>query len=173
MRRRQIIGGVFAFLVVATTVVPSLAQNERVSANGAWLGVELENAYRSGARIVSVLRDGPGSRMGLRAGDLITEIHRVVVRRSSNGRLETRTYPLIVQDAPHLIETLATFRPGQRAMLNVVRNGKDKFIMGALAARPSAQPPPRRAVRPPPRRSPPRSTVVNNPDDLPDLPPLD
>lgn len=95
-----------------------------------YLGVEVDaisQAERSaagltrrvGVRIASVFADGPADRAGLRAGDIVTAIHRKPVR-SVDG----------------FVSLIGSHTVGEQTTIDIVRNQRNMMITATLARRP-------------------------------------
>lgn len=105
---------------VAMEVVAQLKENGVVSRG--WLGVAIQEVDKNlaesfglkkaaGALVSQVVHNGPAAAAGLQYGDIITEF---------NGK-----EVLLSSDLPHLVGRV---RPGAKAVLNVIRNGKVKRL---------------------------------------------
>ncbi|MGK0444857.1 MAG: serine protease Do [Bermanella sp.] len=105
---------------VAMEVVSQLKENGVVSRG--WLGVAIQEVDKNlaesfglkkaaGALVSQVVQAGPAAAAGLQSGDIITEFNGKEVVLSS--------------DLPHLVGRV---RPGTKASLKVIRNGKSKRL---------------------------------------------
>lgn len=100
--------------------------------SGGWIGVWLVDAVDGGARIVAVVQDGPASRAGLEAGDVI---------------VEAGQRPVV--DQQELARHLAGVEIGAELALRVLRGGESKTLAVRVGERRVA-PPARPAVVLPP-----------------------
>lgn len=105
---------------VALNVSEQLKANGRVSRG--WLGVMIQEVNKelaesfglekaAGALVAQVLPGSPGEAAGLQSGDIITHFNGNAIVMSS--------------DLPHQVGRI---RPGTKAKLNIVRNGKHKVL---------------------------------------------
>jgi serine protease Do len=105
---------------VAMEVVSQLKENGVVSRG--WLGVAIQEVDKNlaesfglkkaaGALVSQVVQNGPAASAGLQYGDIITEF---------NGK-----EVILSSDLPHLVGRV---RPGTKARLKVIRNGKAKRL---------------------------------------------
>lgn len=105
---------------VAMEVVAQLKENGVVSRG--WLGVAIQEVDKNlaesfglkkaaGALVSQVVQNGPAASAGMQSGDIITEFNGKEVVLSS--------------DLPHLVGRV---RPGSKASLKVIRNGKAKRL---------------------------------------------
>ncbi len=90
-----------------------------MNVNSGWLGVGLEEAMGTGAKINSVAAKSPAEKAGLKVNDLIYE---VAGRKIANPEA--------------LIDTVGKLKPGDEVMLKITRGEEDLEITAKLAKRP-------------------------------------
>jgi S1-C subfamily serine protease len=87
-----------------------------------YLGVVVDQSFRGeeqeGVRVQEVIPDSPAARAGLRPGDIITQI----------GRRP-------VEDFHDLVNAVSRWRPGERANIQVQREGRDRNLRVTLGER--------------------------------------
>jgi hypothetical protein len=83
-----------------------------------WLGVYLENADDGGVQVIGLVPGGPAARGGVREGDVLLGVGATTVL-----------------DLASLNETLRTFKPGQRAEIKLLRDGKTETLALLLGDR--------------------------------------
>jgi S1-C subfamily serine protease len=112
---------ILAILAVSSGAVQSQPAPERPS--GGWIGVWLVDAVDGGARIVAVVQDGPASRAGLEAGDVI---------------VEAEQRPVV--DQQELARHLAGVEIGGELALRVLRGGQSMTLAVRVEQRRMARP---------------------------------
>jgi serine protease Do len=119
---------------LARQIMEQLIETGRVVRG--WLGVniqsvdenlaeKLELPSTAGALVGDVLADTPAEKAGIRSGDYIIEF---------DGKP--------IQDSNHLIRIVAEYKPGARASIKLIRDGREKVLNVTLGERPD-QPPQR------------------------------
>lgn len=121
-----------AFAIPANTakdVVASLIKNGKIERG--WLGVQIQPVTKdiaeslgladaSGALVVSPTEDSPGSKAGMKQGDVVTAV---------NGDT--------VKDARDLARKIATYAPGTEVDVAIWRNGKAETLKVKLGQMPA------------------------------------
>lgn len=87
-----------------------------------WIGIAMDRGSELGVRVEHVVRTGPASTAGVRAGDRITAVDGVDVQRP---------------DA--LAARVSAHRPGEAVALTVERSGASLVVKVVAAGRPSAE----------------------------------
>ena len=118
--------GGFMGLSFAIPIDIAMESMEQLKLNGfvsrGWLGVIIQNVDKdlaesfglsksAGALVASVLKSGPADKAGVKAGDVITGF---------NGK-----QIVLASDLPHLVGRV---KPGKKAQLDIVREGRHKTI---------------------------------------------
>ena len=112
------------FAIPVDTAKAVVGQLERTGhVNHAYLGVSTADAPRSGALVRAVQPGSPADGAGVTAGDVI---------RSVNGSAIT--------SSEDLVSTISSLKPGDKARLAIVRNGKTETLTVTLTSQPSRAP---------------------------------
>ena len=100
------------------SVVSQLRADGKVA--HAYLGVQTQNASRSGAQVAAVTSGGPAAGAGIQAGDVITQF---------GGKA--------IGDASALSSLVDGYKPGDSVQLKLTRNGATKTLSVKLGERPA------------------------------------
>ncbi len=123
-----------AFSIPAATVKNVIAQlKDKGSVRRGWIGVQIQPVTQDiadsmglkqaeGALVADPQKDGPASKAGVEAGDVITAV---------NGQT--------VKDARELARIIGGFAPGSVVKLDVLHKGKSKVVSLSLGQLPNAQ----------------------------------
>jgi serine protease Do len=123
-----------AFSIPASTVENVIAQlKDKGSVSRGWIGVQIQPVTQDiadsmglkraeGALVADPQKDGPASKAGVEAGDVITAV---------NGQS--------VKDARELARIIGGFKPGSIAKLDVLHKGQGKVVSLTLGQLPNAQ----------------------------------
>ncbi|MBV1881430.1 MAG: DegQ family serine endoprotease [Pseudomonadales bacterium] len=118
--------GGFMGLSFAIPIDIAMESMEQIKRNGfvsrGWLGVIIQNvdmglaesfglSSSAGALVAGVLDDGPADKAGVEAGDVIITFDNTDI--------------IVASDLPHLVGRV---KPGKKAKLNIIRQGKDKTL---------------------------------------------
>jgi putative serine protease PepD len=91
------------------------------TATHAYLGVQTTDATNGGARVASVVGDGPAADAGLRAGDVLKAV---------DGHE--------VEDSSSLASLVGEHAPGDEVTLTVTRGGEQHTLQAKLTDRPQS-----------------------------------
>ena len=109
------------------TILPDLKTKGRVVRG--WLGIAIQDvtselaeslklAQGSGVLVSEVFRGGPADTAGLRASDLIVEVNASKIK-----------------DASHIVQLISSLRPGEKAIVKVLRDSRPMTFRAIIAER--------------------------------------